>query len=383
MLIRAKPAVDDTTGADLAVSQLYDAAIDGQFWSESLMELIRTVGGFDGQLLLSDRGNMSFLAEPLPSSIPGNVEYISHWASQDVRRMAADRLPVGTMMACNHYFDDSFVARSALYQEFLIPGGWRYVAGGRVLVSSGKTAYVGIHRLPDQGPFGSRELTLLSQVAPHLGRAVRLRCKLAEVQSVDLSFRAALDQIGTPIFILDGDRRPLFLNRAADATVAMKDGLAVREGKLLLASSTADNELTRLLVNATVTTGRSSGGSLRIPRSANRTPYAAEIVPLSPRSSGYAEWQRPVALLRLVDPDRRTTPVGRRLVELFKLTPAEARIAVALVEGKTAAEIADDRKISMPTVRSQIAAVLSKCGVRRQVELVNFLARLQSGVSLR
>jgi DNA-binding NarL/FixJ family response regulator len=52
------------------------------------------------------------------------------------------------------------------------------------------------------------------------------------------------------------------------------------------------------------------------------------------------------------------------------LTRAEAEVALALAEGLTPGEIAEAREVSLHTVRNQIKAMMWKCGVRRQAELM-------------
>jgi DNA-binding CsgD family transcriptional regulator len=59
---------------------------------------------------------------------------------------------------------------------------------------------------------------------------------------------------------------------------------------------------------------------------------------------------------------------------LFDLTPAEARVAAAIAEGRTVEVIAAAANVSHETVRSQLKAVLGKAGVSRQVDLVQLLA---------
>nr|WP_286189843.1 LuxR C-terminal-related transcriptional regulator [Labrenzia sp. R4_2] len=56
----------------------------------------------------------------------------------------------------------------------------------------------------------------------------------------------------------------------------------------------------------------------------------------------------------------------------------EADTALYLAEGMTAAEIAESREVSIHTVRNQIKAALSKCGCRRQADLVIAVDRLRT-----
>jgi DNA-binding CsgD family transcriptional regulator len=75
------------------------------------------------------------------------------------------------------------------------------------------------------------------------------------------------------------------------------------------------------------------------------------------------------------------TPVDRARVAsatvlqgLFDLTPAEARVAKDIGEGRSIAEIAAKNGLAVETVRSYLKAVLAKTGLHRQPELVSLLA---------
>lgn len=57
----------------------------------------------------------------------------------------------------------------------------------------------------------------------------------------------------------------------------------------------------------------------------------------------------------------------------YGLTAAELRIATELAAGSSLRAIADRHRISYETARTQLKAVLSKTGTRRQSELVSLV----------
>lgn len=67
------------------------------------------------------------------------------------------------------------------------------------------------------------------------------------------------------------------------------------------------------------------------------------------------------------------------LSETFGLTPAETRIARALVQGKQLVQIATDFGISRTTVAFHLRNIFQKTGTRRQAELVAILLRHKAG----
>jgi len=61
------------------------------------------------------------------------------------------------------------------------------------------------------------------------------------------------------------------------------------------------------------------------------------------------------------------------LRRLYGLTPAEARLAQALVAGEHLNDIAEHLGITKETARSQLKAVFAKTDTHRQAELVRVL----------
>jgi DNA-binding CsgD family transcriptional regulator len=91
------------------------------------------------------------------------------------------------------------------------------------------------------------------------------------------------------------------------------------------------------------------------------------------------DWLRPrraVACACIVDPAERPVLGGQLLAELFRLTPAEARIAGELLGGRDVGEISDRLAIARRTVRVHLSRILEKTDTRRQGDLIRLLMNL-------
>ena len=73
---------------------------------------------------------------------------------------------------------------------------------------------------------------------------------------------------------------------------------------------------------------------------------------------------------RIEDARRERAKLEAKLQPFRSLTQREAEVMLALVEGKSAAEIADDNCVALSTVRTQIRAILNKLNVRSQLAAV-------------
>lgn len=82
-----------------------------------------------------------------------------------------------------------------------------------------------------------------------------------------------------------------------------------------------------------------------------------------------------IGLRRLV---RDEPMLGREAMDMFGLTPAEARLAVQLSAGHTLADIAQANRVNISTLRAQLRAVYAKTGASKQSELVSHIWRAAS-----
>jgi DNA-binding NarL/FixJ family response regulator len=84
-------------------------------------------------------------------------------------------------------------------------------------------------------------------------------------------------------------------------------------------------------------------------------------------------FDRPLAVVLAAAPEQRLVSAAD-LAELFGLSPAESRLAVALMGGKKLHDITIETGVGISTLRSQLSATLKKVGANRQVNLVRILA---------
>ena len=89
--------------------------------------------------------------------------------------------------------------------------------------------------------------------------------------------------------------------------------------------------------------------------------------------------QRPAAVLFVSDPDQNVELPVDLLRRCYRLTPAEARLAVALLEGHSLKEAADSGRVTHNTAKSQLKSIFLKTDVKRQSELIRLL--LNTGAS--
>jgi DNA-binding CsgD family transcriptional regulator len=164
------------------------------------------------------------------------------------------------------------------------------------------------------------------------------------------------------------------MNRAAEAIVQHDDGFLIRDGRFYARRAFETAKVAKLIAGATEGKSRAAGGRMVIGRSAGLPPYMLTVTPLA---ADPVDGRR-FAMIVLVDPARHC-PSARDLTEFFGLSPAEARVAAALMIGKSLSNIAATYGVQITTVRTQLRSILRKVGVKRQFDLVRVLS--SAGIS--
>jgi DNA-binding CsgD family transcriptional regulator/PAS domain-containing protein len=367
------------TRLDHVIGLFYDAAAAPELWPMALEALGDALGGcaFVMSILSASEGIRFAATARIDPAYGAMIERRFATAASNPLIAAMPRLPSATPVAREAIVPDPAYLASALYNEVFRPQRLAHAAAC-LLRTAEITAPLGIiGRVGSERP-NRCDLDLLRRLLPHMQRAVQLHLRLAALGARGDAAEEALGHAPFGVILVDAGGRVLFLNPPAEAVVAAADGLTVSNGTLSAATASETRALARLVADAAATgggAGMSAGGAMALSRPSSSSPLAVLVAPLRGQQPLLAE-RRPAAAVFLAAPERCAPVAGRRLVELFGLTPAEAQLAVALLAGKRLRQIAAERSVQLPTVRNQLRAVLAKTGTARQADLVRRLATL-------
>lgn len=255
--------------------------------------------------------------------------------------------------------DASPYYESPYYNEFARPNGAAQVLGA--MMSLGAFAPKGAAALQlwrnEQNPvrFNEDDIQLLRLVYPALQVGVE---NYVRYGSDTTEFLRVCDDLGSALLICDT------LGRVVHQTPALERLLAVdpesHEVRLEL-RSVAGNLARVLLGNDTAAAGASS--DTRIEKSTRCARYVMRA------SSMHASWTTGPWIMVSLERLTRAPLTCEELRARFRLTEAEARVAVLLVAGRTAKTIATELGISWSTVRRHTERVYQKAHVRSRAEL--------------
>ena len=343
------------------------AAVDPVRWTAAMNIASEATGSF-GATLLSLRRLTPDLQ--MSASVGEVVEdYIGKgWLQRDERSRS---IPTILRRGVSSEFDfttSEDMAKSPYYQDFLGRHRLKWFAG--VKMGEGEDVWgLCLQRTSAQGPFSPEELGRLADLSRRLAGAAALAGAFgwARIQSA----LAAFDASKTPVAAINRSGEVLRLNLSAERLLG--PDLQVVKKRLVSFNRDATAALDRALHTLIWTTGEALHAPVVLPRRVGRPMIAYPSRLPAEALTGLAAC---VGFVVLVDLDARLSADGSALIAAFRLTPAEARLAVKFLAKESLEAAAEDLGISIDTARNQLKGVYEKTGVRRHSEIIALLSRL-------
>ena len=267
----------------------------------------------------------------------------------------------------------AFVA-SEYYNDFLRPisAEWKMIF--RLGLQGTDLSALVVARPFGKGRFTEEAVARAKRLSPHIIRIFSLSRKLALKGALGGDPFQVLESSTKGLLILDEDGGVRHANSAAEAMMSSGAGLSVRNGRLVCLDPKADSRLSNLLQAARSKDPlQRQGGSVRPTADGQASPLAINVTPLkSEHIAGFVAAGAPIMVS--IETSEAPRLQMTRLKEMFALTAAETRVAMAIYEGLSPKEAAARLDVSVNTVRAQLNAVFVKSGVHRQAELVSRIA---------
>lgn len=276
--------------------------------------------------------------------------------------------------ATDDYLPLASLERTAFYNEFLRPNGDLVHCVGALTRLDDGLANLGIQRTRGQGPFSPAETSRLEGLLGPLRKMFEIRTA-GRRPAPGSEGLALLDQIGMGAVVVGPDMRMVWANERALERLKLNDGLIYTSRSGLTARVAGQEAELRACVGRACADG--FGGAVRIRHAEDASDLIVRVIPYRP-APGARSGQ---ALVFFREPTRMRSDAQELLSSSFKLSSAEAELALALAAGADVAQIAEARQVRVSTIRSQVASLMAKTGVQRQSQLVALVAKLSLSVS--
>jgi DNA-binding CsgD family transcriptional regulator/PAS domain-containing protein len=271
---------------------------------------------------------------------------------------------------------DEELTKSEFYNDFLRHYGMFHQCGAVLGQEGSHTSAITLLRNKKAGPFGAGHVSLLRLLEPHLQSAIKVHFQVCQIRAQSQSAQWILDLLPKAVFFLDRRGKVIYMNQAAAQLVQDGDVLRLRNGELEASNPREARGLQVLLVgarNSEMLPGIQPGGMMWLTRTSLRSPVSVEVLPFlavaSPVPGSVS------AVVFVTDLARKAPTNVATLRALWKLTEAEADLALKLLNGMTLKEAAGARQTTLSTARSQLKTILGKTGTSRQSDLIALLSR--------
>jgi DNA-binding CsgD family transcriptional regulator len=364
------PRLDE---ADLfrLLDRVYDVPGETKSWS-AMVEMVAAQFHGCAALVSQDPSSAASVHEWAGLDPAMRISYEAHYSKLKPWLARLCALPSGELADLAYLTTQPAYEKSEYYNDWVKPQANYWLLGAIFDKAHARSGYLTILRAKARGDFDADELAFCRKLAPHLSRAMRLHHKLAAVQREGRGAMEAVDRLATGLILADRSARIVFANRLGETLLREADGLRAVAGELHAARADVTKKLHGLIAQSVdVAMGSSAdpGSVLRIAR-ADGTALGVLVCPLRPGDSGIHPYHAPLAALLLSDGGRVAAPRGTAFERLYGLTPTQADLLTALLDGERLAAYAERRGVKLDTVRFHLKQIFEKTGATRQADLV-------------
>jgi DNA-binding CsgD family transcriptional regulator/PAS domain-containing protein len=360
------------------VGDIYDAALDPARWGSVLRDLRDFVGGSEAAIFSKDTSTKSL-----------NVYYECGGSDPHYQRLYRDQyakldpLTTGHVLAeigrpictADIMAPDEF-AKTRVYHEWVRPQGLVDCGSAVLDRSATGAALFGVFRQEQQGPVDGETRERMRQIVPHLRRAVLIN-RAVELKTAEASaFADTLDGISAGMFLVDANGQIIHANASGQALLDERSVLRAGGGRLAAIAPGADRELNQTLALAGGGDAAVGIKGIAVPLTArDGEHYVAHALPLTSgerRRAGAGYAAVAALFVRKAGLDAPSPPEA--IARLYKLTPTELRVLMAVVEVGGVSEVAEALGIGEATVKTHLHRLFAKTDTRRQADLVKLVA---------
>jgi DNA-binding CsgD family transcriptional regulator len=364
------------------IGDIYDAALDPSRWTSALEKTCAYVQGACSGLIVQDpiidSGQFHF-------SWGVDPDYERLYVEKYVRLNQAVMLLVSfgktgevhsteTLMPYEEYLASQF------HNEWAKPQEYCDFVGAILDKAPTSIANISVIRHERHGRADDDARQRMTLLVPHFRRAVAIG-KIVDLHKVEAAAMAdTLDGLAAAMFLVDVGGRIVHANAAGSALLEKGSLIRNAGGKFATSDGNADRALYDIF--AIVENGDRALGSkgVAVPLSSRDDErYVAHVLPLTSgarRKAGVAYSAVAAVFVRKAALDL-PHPL-EAIANAFKLTPAEMRVLMMIVQHGGVPEVASVLGISETTVKTHLQRIFAKTKTSRQADLVKLVAGYMS-----
>jgi DNA-binding CsgD family transcriptional regulator len=368
----------DTKPLSALIDSFYTASTQPEKWPEAAAQV---ASFFDSesaaiQVRMGGFSNIALRATTANYDPAAQQEYVAYFHKLDPFINGWRAIGTPGIFLGRELVDPETFRKSEIYNDYCHRLGIFHTLGAGEKLGSNTKLILGIHRSIEQEDFDEAHKQRLEVLLPHLSRAIDLHIRLT---AADLERRLAsrmFETLSVAAIIVDKQCRLMFANNLADQLLKVADGLRVQQARLTTCDARQDAALRQAVCQATaVASGEVSPPSdVLAVRRAHKRPLSVLIAPFQGEAGRWTDGPaEPTAIVFASDPKKRRPPSITALAALYGLTPAEARLLQALLQGEQVGGYAVRAGITTNTANTQLKRIFAKTETGRQADLMRLV----------
>lgn len=350
------------------ISGIYEAAMLPEYWPLALQSAADHLS-VEGCTLITIDSSLHWVASTRMEAVcRAYMESEWHAKNEPLDRLLKKR-PYGFMREID-IFTREEVDNLAIVRDYKRPGGFGWSAAMAAPMPGGEMLLFSVEQLWDRGPIPDGTMAELELLRPHISRAALLAAKLQHQRDEAAVHSLGLIGVAAAIVTLNGIVRAAndrFLSHGERLSISAYNRLRVGFAP---AAMRMDAALARLSTNAPDTTLM----SIAVPAEEDEAPLVLHVLPVKGRARDI--FGAATALVVVTSVSEGTRPSASLIRALFDLTPAEARVAEAVVAGRDEPGALQALGMGSETVRTHVKSIFRKTGLNSRLELVRLLSSI-------
>jgi DNA-binding CsgD family transcriptional regulator/PAS domain-containing protein len=368
--------MDDRERLSTLIGDIYDAVLDPTQRIVVVDEIARFAGGHSGGLLskhsLSKSENLYCYIGADPESLRAYSEsYPKLDPTANVRSFGVEQVVSAADLVPHEEF-----RRGRFYREWARPHGWVDVASAVIEKSATSCTFLSVARHKASGLVDDEMRRRMALVIPHVRRALLIGKTINHTQAEAACFSDILDGLSAGVLLVDANARVVHANAAGKAILGAADFLRTIGGRLVASDAPVNEALREILLAAEAGDVVVGIKGIALPMSAHDGErYVAHVLPLTSgarRRAGLAYNAVAALFVRKAAVGAFSPPAV--IGEMYKLTPTELRVLLAIVDIGGAPEVAAALGVAVTTIKTHLSRLFEKTGVGRQADLVKLVA---------
>lgn len=355
----------------ILLEKIYSAAINPDEYKGIATEIAKYMGSHSAVIQHRETvsGNAQLMSITQNFSERSLIDYGEHFYKVDEWVIRGSQTQLGTSFVGSDLISRNDFEHSECYADFGRFLGLYDTAASIFPTSNGICAF-GVHRDKKDAAFEQKDRLLFNLIIPHLKNSLELRSKINSQLSANSLLFETLSQNGSAVIVVDALLNVKYINGAAESFLNKHASLRVIQKKLHARTDQTDG-LIQSAVNAIMNVAATRAEAIRIAGYKGESAVTLKMVPVPGGRFVNCSFGYLAAIF--IETDAATISMDESLIQRYRLTRAETRLALAVASGESLRQFSDRNDVGIETVRTQMKQILSKTGTHRQLDFIKLV----------